>query len=474
MTVNWGNNKKTSSPKNGEGNKNDVNLPVAGGIETSPLSGFEDFMSGKSKNLGPAAPYWGNISHTVENIKDQKEAHTLLEQVQFASGIVDYMRGGVLQRIKDECWHVPHKSFAEFCEQECGYGIRKAEYLIKIYNVIVEAEISHKELEGIGWSRLRELASRLEPDEIADWLPKAKKLTVKELQEALKSENDSNFIKSDITTIKLRVHEDQKETIEAALQKSKDLGETKYDSVALEYICLESLAGGSIKRTNVPTLTTICEKTLADNQGDAGAALDKLCKGIEVVFSGWTVHATKRKEPKITLDKFGFGPASENEAIVYGAAKPAYSGGGMNTWIKHMQDKGIKRVVCLLPSKELGKKVPDLLEIYEKNFGAGMVLHAPISDFKLGTPATLKKIYKFLSASDKSGEKVVVHCSAGIGRTGHVLAGWLVHGRGFNPEDAIKEAETMGRNPREAPGDLLELLGACVAPFKQNRRSEQR
>ena len=67
----------------------------------------------------------------------------------------------------------------------------------------------------------------------------------------------------------------------------------------------------------------------------------------------------------------------------------------------------------------------------------------------------------FLSASDEAGEKVVVHCSAGSGRTGHVLAGWLVYGRGYDPEDAIKEIETMGRNPREAGEDLLGLLETC-------------
>jgi protein-tyrosine phosphatase len=47
---------------------------------------------------------------------------------------------------------------------------------------------------------------------------------------------------------------------------------------------------------------------------------------------------------------------------------------------------------------------------------------------------------------------VVVHCSTGPGRTGHVLVGWLVAGRGYGVESAIETVEGTGRNPLEAPG----------------------
>jgi hypothetical protein len=50
-----------------------------------------------------------------------------------------------------------------------------------------------------------------------------------------------------------------------------------------------------------------------------------------------------------------------------------------------------------------------------------------------------------------------VHCSGGVGRTGHILAAWLVAGRGFTHQEAIATVQKTGRNPYEA---------IIAAPFK--------
>jgi protein-tyrosine phosphatase len=79
------------------------------------------------------------------------------------------------------------------------------------------------------------------------------------------------------------------------------------------------------------------------------------------------------------------------------------------------------------------------------------VCWAPIEDFHFADPTLLlQQILPFLAAANQNQEKVVVHCSGGIGRTGHVLAAWLIAGRGFARKAAIAAVKQTGRNPYEA------------------------
>lgn len=163
----------------------------------------------------------------------------------------------------------------------------------------------------------------------------------------------------------------------------------------------------------------------------------------------------------------GFAPAREGEPIVFGARRPGFPlprvpDALVATWIGWMQKQGVRRVVCLLPEKQLaGYK--DLLASYRDAFGPESVCWAPIADFTLADESTLTRtILPFLRDADRHGERTVVHCSAGIGRTGHVLAAWLVAARGMSNEAAIDAVRRSGRNAREA-GDprLDDLLNAC-------------
>jgi protein-tyrosine phosphatase len=148
---------------------------------------------------------------------------------------------------------------------------------------------------------------------------------------------------------------------------------------------------------------------------------------------------------------YKFAPANRQELIVFGAAKPKYSEISVRQWIEFMQAKKIEKICCLLERASLSRYPIDLLAAYRQEFGRQCLLWQPLKDFQIPESQTLiEKIIPFFITADNQRQKVVTHCAGGVGRTGIVLAAWLVSRRGLSNSQAIAAVKQNQRNPDEA------------------------
>lgn len=175
-----------------------------------------------------------------------------------------------------------------------------------------------------------------------------------------------------------------------------------------------------------------------------------------------------------TLNAHRFAPAGPREEYVFGACAPGWhSAAGheaaLDDWIEFMTEHDVKRVCCLLPGRQLDTGGANI-DRYEDAFGEQRVCHAPVPDYRLVSRQQLnEEIIPFLAAARNAEERVVVHCLAGIGRTGQALAAWLIHSRDYGPDRAIETVTEKGRDPRDAvrtnnasERELYELLESVV------------
>jgi protein-tyrosine phosphatase len=111
---------------------------------------------------------------------------------------------------------------------------------------------------------------------------------------------------------------------------------------------------------------------------------------------------------------------------------------------------GLALVVCLTPRAEISELSP----AYHAAVATGRVpfrwLHLPIRNF--GVPddgAGFRREVQAIADALRRGESVLLHCAAGMGRTG-TAAACVLKALGLPGDDALQRVRDAGSNPQNA------------------------
>ncbi|KAF6728736.1 Dual specificity protein phosphatase 23 [Oryzias melastigma] len=100
---------------------------------------------------------------------------------------------------------------------------------------------------------------------------------------------------------------------------------------------------------------------------------------------------------------------------------------------RHLLDNGIKHLVCLCERKPPNHEAFPELQLH----------HIKIVDFTPPSPPQIDRFLSIVEEGNAKKEGVAVHCMHGFGRTGTMLACYLVKTRKISGIDAINEIRRM-------------------------------
>lgn len=193
-----------------------------------------------------------DLVHKIENLK-KDDAIDWLGKLEDAHERTYFEIGGLLSVIQANKWFEPCASFDEWVEKNTGMRRSKARVLVNIYDAISNSGVTWAKVEHIGWAKLRVIARVLKPKNADYWIGFASDHSKTEIIEHVRQELETSGVpdangSTGWRNRTFRLHDDQIEIINVAIEKVKEKSPTLHDSVALEFICQEYLAGQTLEQ----------------------------------------------------------------------------------------------------------------------------------------------------------------------------------------------------------------------------------
>lgn len=111
---------------------------------------------------------------------------------------------------------------------------------------------------------------------------------------------------------------------------------------------------------------------------------------------------------------------------------------------------GLGTIVCLAPRTEVAELAPDYHMALTRGSLPYEWMHVPMRNFGLPEePAAFRRDIAAIARKVREGEAVMLHCAAGLGRTG-TAAACLLKALGLQADEALQSVRAAGSNPQNA------------------------